>query len=233
LFERALALDPQSVEAQSLLANALASRALDQMTDAAAADVARAERLVEQALAASPRSPPAHMARGHVLRAQRRYEEAIIEYETVLASNRSSVGALANIGRLKIYAGKIDEAIALEEQAIRLSPRDPYIGNWYSRIGEATLLQSRIDEAIAWFERARIANPALPPVHAFLASAYALKGETEHATAELTEARRLGGEGSYSSIARITGGLAAAPKIRALVETTYFAGLRKAGMPEE
>jgi hypothetical protein len=67
-----------------------------------------------------------------------------------------------------------------------------------------------------------------------LASAYALKGETEHASAELTEARRLGGEGSYSSIARLRGGgLGAAPKIRGLVETTYFAGLRKAGVPEE
>ncbi len=97
LFERALALDPRSSEAQSLLAIALASRAMDQMTDTAAADVARAEGLVGQALAASPRSPSAHMARGQVLRAQSRYEEATVEYETVLASNRSSVGALANI----------------------------------------------------------------------------------------------------------------------------------------
>ncbi len=130
--------------------------------------------------------------------------------------------------------GMTDEAIALEEQAIRLSPRDPYIGNFYFRIGEATLLQSRIDEAIEWFERARSANPALSYVHLCLASAYALKGETEHAAAELTEARRLRGEGSYPNIARLRGGgLGAAPKIRALVETTFFAGLRKAGMPEE
>jgi adenylate cyclase len=233
LFERALALDPRSAEAQTLLANALTGRALDQMTDSAAADVPRAEGLVGQALAASPRSPFAHMV-GQMLRAQRRYEEAIIEYETVLATNRNSVGALAAIGRLKIYTGMTDEAIALEERAIRLSPRDPYIGNWYARIGEATLLQSRIDEAIEWFERARSANPALSFVHLYLASAYALKGETEHAVAELTEARRLRGEGSYSSIARMRAGpLAAAPKIRALVETTYFAGLRKAGAPEE
>ena len=56
LFERALALDPQSVEAQSLLADALANRVLDRMTDSAAADIARAEGLVGQALAASPRS---------------------------------------------------------------------------------------------------------------------------------------------------------------------------------
>jgi adenylate cyclase len=234
LFERALALDPPSAEAQSLLANALASRAMDQMTDTAAADVARAEGLVGQALAASPRSGLAHFGKGQVLRAQSRYEEATVEYETVLASNRSSVGALAVIGRLKIYMGMTDEAIALEEQAIRLSPRDPYIGNFYLRIGEATLLQSRIDEAIEWFERARSANPALSFVHLYLASAYALKGETEHAAAELTEARRLRGEGSYPDIARLRdGGLGAAPKIRGLVEATFFAGLRKAGMPEE
>ena len=66
----------------------------DGLTDSAAADIARAEVLAEQALAASPRSPLAHFAKGHVLRAQRRYEEAIPEYETALASNRNWVGAL-------------------------------------------------------------------------------------------------------------------------------------------
>ena len=64
LFEHALALDPQSVEAQSLLAGALAGRVLDGMTDSAAADLARAEGLVGQALAASPRNALAHFAKG-------------------------------------------------------------------------------------------------------------------------------------------------------------------------
>ena len=59
------------------------------MTDSAAADIARAEGLAERALAASPRSPLAHFAKGQVLRAQDRYEEAIPEYETVLAFNRN------------------------------------------------------------------------------------------------------------------------------------------------
>ena len=56
LFERALALDPRSAEAQSRLANALVARVLDEMTDSAAADMERAEGLIVQALAASPRS---------------------------------------------------------------------------------------------------------------------------------------------------------------------------------
>jgi hypothetical protein len=69
-------------------------------------------------------------------------------------------------------------------------------------------------------------------VHSCLASAYGLKGETERATAELAEAGRPHGEGSFSSIARIRTEAPSAP-FRALWETTYLAGLRKAGVPEE
>ena len=97
------------------------------------------------------------------------------------------------------------------------------------------LLQSRTDEAIVWLEKARSANPELAAVHAVLASAYALKGETERAAAELAEARRLAGDDRFSSIARlqVRSDYWGVPKIRALFEATYFVGLRKAGMPEE
>jgi adenylate cyclase len=233
-FERALALDPQSVEAQSLLADVLAGRVLDQMTDTAAADIARAEDLVGQALAASPRSPVAHYAKGNILRQARQCEEAIPEYETVIELDRNEAGAYANLGWCKLLTGSIDEAIPALERALRLSPRDNRAGNWYARIGLVHLLQSHTDGAIRWLKKAGSASPALPFVHAFLASAYGLKGETERAAAELAEARRLRGEGSYSSIARIGAmGYLGVPKIRALYETTYFAGLRKAGVPEE
>ena len=98
------------------------------------------------------------------------------------------------------------------------------------------MLQSRTDEAIVWLEKARIGNPASPWPHARLASAYALSGDLDRAAAELAEARRLRGEGSFSSIAKMKAGGSwgsLSPKTRALVEATYFAGLRKAGMPEE
>jgi hypothetical protein len=77
-------------------------------------------------------------------------------------------------------------------------------------------------------------------LHICLAAAYALKGETERAAAELVEAKSLVSDDRFSSVARLkTSGsfrvseCFRAPKIRALVETTYIAGLRKAGMPEE
>jgi len=93
LYERALALDPQSVEAQRRLAGSLVGRVLNGMTDSAAADLARAEALVAQALAASPRSAYAHFVKGHLLRVQNRWEQALLEFETALALNRNLVWA--------------------------------------------------------------------------------------------------------------------------------------------
>jgi hypothetical protein len=96
------------------------------------------------------------------------------------------------------------------------------------------LLQSHTDEAIVWFEKARSAATAHPMVYACLASAHVLNGDTEHAAAELAEARRLSAGDRYASIARLKAARYwGVPKVRALFEATLFAGLRKAGMPEE
>ena len=235
LFEQALALDPRSVEAQSLLALTLTSRVVTNNSDSVAADLERAERLSGQALAASPRSYLAHLAKGQVLRAQRRCAEAMPEYETVIALNRNAGLALFGLGQCKLLAGAIEETIPLAEQAIRLSPHDSGISIHYFLIGTVHLRQSRTDEAIVWLEKARTANPAQSLFHGWLASAYALKGETERAAAELAEARRLSRDGRYASIARLRAvlGVYGVPKIRALTDATFFAGLRKAGMPEE
>ena len=234
MFERALALDPDAAIARSWLAIALTARVLDSMASTAAADIVRAEDLAERALAVSPRSSLARFAKGQVLRAQHRHDEAIIEYASVIALNRNWAHAYSHLGWCRFITGLIDELIPAQEQAIRLSPRDPQIGLFYSRIGCAHLLQSRTDEAILWCEKARNATPAHPQFRTFLASVYALKGETERAAAELAEARKLVGDDRYSSIARLRAVESwGVPRVRAVAEATYFAGLVKAGMPEE
>ena len=234
LFEHALALDPWSVETQCWLARALMGRVLDGMSDSTPADIKRAEYLVDQALAASPRDPLAHYARGQVLRAQNRHREAIPEYEAAIAVNRNWVGAISALAACKLRVGPIEEIIPLQKQALRLSPHDPLIANMYGRIGSAYLLQSRIDEAIFWYEKARDANPARDIHHAQLAAVFGLKGDTERAAAGLADAQKLSGNDRFSSIAHLAAfGNFGEPQIFALVETTFFAGLRKAGMPEE
>ena len=239
-YEHALALDPRSVEAQSRLANALVGKVLNEMTDSATSDITRAEELIAQALAASPDSAAAHFAKGVLLRFWGRPDEAVLEFETVLAFDRNWVGALFQLGWCKVMTGSFDEVIPLAEQAIRLSPRDPAIANFYWRIGWVHLLESHTGDAVLWLEKARSANPRLAGLHAMLAAAYSLKGESERASAELAEARRLSRDDRYSSIARLQAagyagsrGYWGVPKVRALFEATYFAGLRNVGMPEE
>ena len=239
-FERALALDPRSVEARTLLANLLVNRVLRGQTDTAAADTARADELVEQVLAASPNNASAHSVKGNILRIQGRCPEAIPEFERAIAANRNFASAYGNLGWCKFLTGSIDEMIPLAEQAIRLSPRDPFLGTLYDRIGHARLLQSRTDEAIAWFKKALIARPIgmLEIVHLFLASAYALQGETELAASELAQARRLFKPDTFN-ITWLKAHMMYRPEpgpppaILALDDRTYFAGLRKAGMPEQ
>jgi tetratricopeptide (TPR) repeat protein len=236
LFEHAVALDPRSVEALSSLALSLTGRILANMSVTRDDDLFRANEAVEQALAISPSSIIAHNAKAQLLRVSGHCDEAMPEYEIVIASDHNASGPLASLGGCKLMTGAIDEAIPLEELAIRLNPRDPFIYTRYIVIGLVHLLQSRTDEAVAWLERARIANPGSDFPHGLLASAYALKGDLHRATDELGEARSLSGGKRYKSIKGMRAGLwAMSPvsSVRELYEATLLEGLRKAGMPEE
>jgi tetratricopeptide (TPR) repeat protein len=175
----------------------------------------------------------AHFAKAQVSRAQGIYETAIPEYEAAIALNPNWVLAIAALGQCKFLAGSIDEAIPAQELAIRLSPRDPRVVNWYWRIGMVHLLKSRTDEAILWLEKARSTDPEVAGPRAWLASAYALKDEIQRAAFELAEARKLSDDNRYYSIAKLNQAAPLAPNIRALAEATFFAGLRKTGVPEE
>jgi len=88
-FEHALALDPQSIEAKGWLANALVGRVLDLHPSSSWSDLKHADTLARQALTASPRSPLALFVKGQLLRVEGRCDEAIPEFEMVIASNRN------------------------------------------------------------------------------------------------------------------------------------------------
>ena len=235
LYERASALDPNLVEALSRLAAALISRASAKDPASGAADRQRAEELIARALAISPGDPLTHRVKGGLLLFTRRCAEAIPEFEVTLAADRNNPFGFYGLSRCKYLTGGSDkEAIALTEQAIQLSPRDPSMGGWYGWIGFVHLLQSRVDEAIAWLEKARSLDPKAWNTHRFLAAAYGSKGELERARAELAEAQKLMGSDRYSSVPRCRANCDLyTPALRDRWETVYFPGIRAAGLPEE
>jgi adenylate cyclase len=235
LFERALSLNPSASEAQIGLSRVLVSGVLDDLSTNVSADVERADALITRALARSPDNVWAHHVKGQVRRAQYRHEEAIPEYETVIALDRNFADAYAYLGWCKLVTGALDDVMSLEQRAIRLSPRDPVIASWYFDLGALHLLQSRVDDAIIWFERARNAYAGYPYVFRWLTAAYGLKGDADRAAVALEEGQKL--SDLKWSIARLRAAPSQQwlqrPKIAPLAEANYWPGLRKAGVPEQ
>jgi tetratricopeptide (TPR) repeat protein len=235
LFEQALEIDPQSAEAKTYLAGALVCEFRVFRRKSRMADLARAEKLIDEALAASAaKTSYAHNVKGGLLRLKRQWQDAINEFEAALTLNRNNTAALQDLGWSKLSIGALNEVTPLAEKAVRIGPRDPRIGFLYLLIGTVHLLQTQPQEAIAWFEKARVTISTVPQLHSELASAYALVSDHERAAAELAEARRLAGDDRYSSISHLRAiGSWGVPKVEALFDATLFAGLRKAGMPEQ
>jgi adenylate cyclase len=233
LYENALVLEPGSALTKGLLAHALVGRVLDQLADMPEVDLERAEALIAEVLRTSPRDATGHFAKGQLLRARNQFADTIHELETAVALNRNWVVAIAALGHCKFLAGALEESIPAQEQAIRLSPRDPRLANWCWRIGMVHLLKSRPKEAFGWLQKALAANPRLPGPHAWLAAAHGLAGDLERAAAGLAEARRLSSDDRYSNIARFKAVVNFDANMLDLAEATFFAGLRLAGVPQE
>jgi tetratricopeptide (TPR) repeat protein len=214
------------------LANHLIGGVLDEMSGSRTADVQRAKQLLERLMAVAPRGALLHLVRAQLLRLQLRYEDAIPEYEAVLALNQNDVSALVHLGICKFMTGSEEETIQLAERAIRLSPRDPMIGNWYYRIGLVHLYQCRASEAIGWLEKACRENSKDVLAHWTLTAAYGHAGDRDRAAAALTEARKLDANDHHATIERVrTNWVAIRPDRR--FESIFLAGLRNAGLPEK
>jgi TolB-like protein/Tfp pilus assembly protein PilF len=235
MFERALQLDDRLPAAMIGMAGMLAARVLDEFSDAPEDDLRRAEELVSKALAVDPNSWYAHLINGNILRAQKHYEEAIAEFETVIALNPNTVIGRSHLARAKILIGEPAEAVPLLEQAMKISPRDPNIGYQHFRLGLANLLLGNVDEAIRWYEKAahtynEPADVMNRQMHTW-GLAPPLAGDKAAAQAALAEAVKR--KTDYATIAGVRKHSASNhPKYVALRERTGFEGLRKAGMPE-
>jgi adenylate cyclase len=232
-FERALKLQPRSVDARIGLATAVVTGLLEGWSSSLQRDQARAEQLLTEVFARGVNDAMAHHAMGLLRRSQNRLNEARIEAERAVALDRNNSAALYQLGLAFFYLGHPESAVSHVEKAIRLSPRDPLVSAMHYGLGRCHLLLGHLDQATELFERVRAADPRDWDVRLWLAGALGLKGDLDGARAELAEATRLKPEidslvrwGAYEPW--ITN-----PEYRALREKTLHLGLRRAGFPEK
>jgi adenylate cyclase len=232
-FERALKIDPRSIDAKLGLARILVVNLADGWSKSAQQDTARAEGLLAEALEHDANRAAAHVAMGQLRRVQNRLSEAQIEFETTIALDRNDPIAYTQLGRAFLEKGQPDAAIGPIETAIRLSPHDPMLAVSYQALGACYLLLGQVDKAADLLRKARVANPRYWFVHLWLAGTLGLKGELDEARSAVAESLRLKPEVDSIARWRSERPMYTNPQFTALAEKTLCVGLRRAGFPEE
>jgi adenylate cyclase len=155
-----------------------------------------------------------------------RYEEAIESAKRAVALGPGDVEAHVALGYVYLFAGKIAEAAAAIETALRLDPNLSPVDRQVA--GLVFFFNGDNDRAIATLERARNEAPSVANILTSLAAAYSRAGRNADARAAVAQAVRLGP--SYGSLAaiRVNGA-----RFRNAKDLAFLVDpLREAGLPE-
>src|SRR5271166_6479221 len=180
-FDRALAADPDNVEALIGSARTNVSEGLFSYVPDPMAAFEAAEAKLTKALSSVPDHALGHLILGFVEIFTKRAAEGIAECEHALTLDRNLAYAHAAIGLGKICVGCAEEAEAHIAEALRLSPRDTIAYWWIYTAGLSKLHLGSYEPAVAWFRRSIEANRNFPTAYSQLAAALALIGRLDEA----------------------------------------------------
>jgi TolB-like protein len=228
-FERALALDPNSVEALVGEAAVDVIVGTSSMIDNPAARFAAAGAALTKALSLAPNYALAHLVLGAVHNGTGRGVQAIAACERALALDRNLASAYVIIGTAKFWLGRAEETEGHIVEALRLNPLDNVAYTWMSAAGIARFLMARDEEAVAWLRRSTEANRNWPLTHFWLSAALAHLGRFEEARASAQAGLAL--DPSFTLNRVRAGRMPDNPTYLAEFERVYN-GLRMAGVPE-
>jgi len=233
LFERALKLQPDNVDA---LAGVATSYIFEVLNGYYPKDneqrLQRAEPLLARALALDDRHLVALKARAALLRAQGRFDDAIAAAQAVIAQNPGEPWAYKEVALSMMYLGRTADALDWFGKAEVFGPRDPGRWTWLGGKGQVLILLGRDEDAIASLRAAIESNPDDVGDYAVLAAAYALTGRNSEARAALAQYDRFRPGTTVTNFRNLS------PVPLQLTSSSYRQqrerlkdGLRKAGMP--
>ena len=180
-FARAIALDPDNVEAAVAAAQIDVSVGSAFLTDNTSAHFEIAETALNKVLFQAPNHPRAHMLLGAIQLQTDRASIGIAECRLALLLDRNLADAHGFIGLGKYQIGRGEEVEGHVQEALRLSPRDTRAFLWYMFVGMGKLTTNAEREAIDWFRRSLEANRNHALSHFQFAAALALVGDLQEA----------------------------------------------------
>jgi TolB-like protein/Flp pilus assembly protein TadD len=230
-FEKAMALDPENVEAMVGLARVDTSLGAAVMTDDYSARFAAAETTITKVLSLAPNHASAHAILGSVQIFTKRAAQGIAECEQALTLDRNLARAHAVIGLAKYFVGRGAETEPHINEALRLSPRDTLAPRWVVYVGLAKAQLGADAEAVDWMRRGLDANRNYSVTHFDLAAALARLGRLDEARASVNAGLALDPRFTIRRYRDVTYSNSDNPTYRAGRER-LIEGMRMAGVPE-
>jgi adenylate cyclase len=179
--------------------------------------------LARRAAEIDDNDPWAHMALGYFEFTGRNTEQAVHHFKAALDLNPNFAAAEGSIGFALALDGQSEEAIIHLDQAIRLSPRDPFNSLFFVGVAAAHYLARRYTEAIKWARQAVQLRPSDMRAHRILCASLAQAGQLDEAKAVLATLRQLQPNISIAGIQEAVPYTAAPMK-------HFIEGMRKAGL---
>lgn len=187
----ALALEPDDVPTLSHLALCNLGEVWGGVAKDSGRNIAEAHALGVKAVANDPTDAYAHYVLGTVLSLTDQLDQAEAEQRRALELNPYLAASLGELGRLHVFAGRWEEAIACAARAIAISPNDPHLFLWFRTKALAHLMTQRFPEAVKEAVEACARSPHQFFLHYLLAACYAKAGDYKKASIALKEGQRL------------------------------------------
>ena len=197
LFDQAMALDPTSADALAAAAFTEATSYANGWFDPSADPYARAIQRANQAILLNPDQAVAHLTKALLIMFKTKPDdsgsanEIISESEAALRADPSLANAYLTMAIGNEFLGHYEQGMSDLEQAIRISPRDSYIGIWYMQMGLELLARGRYAEAIEKGLKAVDSGYRTVLSYTALAAFYAAADRAPEAKAALAEAMKL------------------------------------------
>jgi TolB-like protein/class 3 adenylate cyclase/Tfp pilus assembly protein PilF len=228
-FKRALALDPDNLDAAVGLAAADVQGATGYYADDKAGRLASVEANLNRVLSQSPNNALAHYLMGRVEVQTKREAQGIAECERALALNPNLASAHALIGLAKLFDGHPEETESHELEALRVSPRDTEADVWVAYIALAKLYLGAYEEALDLYRRAKELNPNYPTGRFNMATVLVELGRFDEARAEVQAGLALN---PGFTIRRYRAGAQSDNPVFLKGRERIIEDMRKAGVPE-
>ena len=233
LYDRAIKLDPSYAIAMVARVDNLHNQLLATRMDAAQREriLAQMDDLSRRAVAINDKYSAAWYARALALYRQGRMEAALEANAQFLRLDPTRVAPFAQRAWLMLFTGQAAEALGLVNQALALSLSNAFETSFALSTRCAIELRlGRYEDAIADCEKA-LANQDSWFEHSLLAAAYAQVGQLDRAA---VEKNRLLALRPWFSIADAKANdVSDNPTYLQQTELHFYAGLRKAGVPEK